>query len=48
MPIEKTPRFLLRDHDAIYGEYFRNRVEHMGIDEVLIAPYSPGQNPYVE
>ena len=40
-PFEETPRFLLRDRDAIYGEYFRDRVEHMGIEEVLIAPRHP-------
>ncbi len=47
-PFGDAPRFLLRDRDGIYGEYFRHRVEHMGIDEVLIAPRSPWQNPYVE
>jgi transposase InsO family protein len=26
----------------------RQRVEHMGIEEVVIAPRSPWQNPYVE
>jgi hypothetical protein len=47
-PFEKAPRFLIRDNDDIYGDYFRDRVEHMGIDEVPIAPRSPWQNPYVE
>ena len=47
-PYDQTPRFLLRDRDGIYGEYFRHRVKHMGIDEVLIAPRSPWQNAYVE
>jgi transposase InsO family protein len=47
-PFEETPRFLLRDRDGVYGEYFRERVRHMGIDEVRIAPRSPWQNPYVE
>ena len=47
-PFEEIPRFLLRDRDGIYGEYFRDRVENMGIEEVLIAPRSPWQNPYVE
>jgi putative transposase len=47
-PFEEAPRFLLRDRDGIYGEYFRHRVEHMGIEEVLIAPRSPWQNPYCE
>ncbi len=47
-PFDTCPRFILRDRDRIYGEYFRKRVKHMGIDEVLIAPRSPWQNPYVE
>jgi len=47
-PFEEVPRFLLRDRDGIYGKYFRDRVKHMGIAEVLIAPRSPWQNPYVE
>jgi len=47
-PFEEEPRFLLRDRDGIYGQDFRDRVEHMGIEEVLIAPRSPWQNPYVE
>ncbi len=47
-PEETTPRFLLRDRDSIYGEFFRQRVKHMGIEEVVTAPRSPWQNPYVE
>lgn len=44
----ETPRYLLRDRDDIYGEAFRQRGRHMGMEEVLIAPQSPWQNPYVE
>jgi putative transposase len=47
-PWETEPRYLLRDRDRMYGEYFRQRVGNMGITEVLIAPRSPWQNPYVE
>jgi len=47
-PLEEAPRFLLRDRDGIYGQNFRDRVKHMGIDEVLIAFRSPWQSPYVE
>ena len=47
-PFEEAPRFLLRDRDGIYGQDFRDRVEHMGIEEVLIAFRSPWQSPYVE
>jgi transposase InsO family protein len=42
------PRYLLRDRDGIYGDYFRHRLKNMGIDEVLIAPRSPWQNPFAE
>jgi putative transposase len=47
-PWNETPRYLLRDRDGIYGAAFRQRVRHMGIEEVVIAPRSPWQNPYVE
>jgi putative transposase len=47
-PFEEAPRFLLRDRDRIYGQSFRDRVEHMGIEEVRIAFRSPWQSPYVE
>ncbi|HEY5869464.1 MAG TPA: integrase core domain-containing protein [Candidatus Tectomicrobia bacterium] len=42
------PRYLLRDRDRIYGAAFRQRVRHMGLEEVVITPRSPWQNPYVE
>ncbi len=38
----------MRDRDQIYGTYFRQRVTNMGIEEVVIAPQSPWQNPYAE
>ena len=47
-PYEEAPRFLLRDRDGIYGNYFQKRVKSVGIDEVPIAPRSPWQNPYCE
>jgi len=47
-PFEEAPRFMLRDRDRIYGQSFRDRVEHMGIEEVRIAFRSPWQSPYVE
>src|SRR5208337_4390301 len=47
-PWDSAPRYLLRDRDASYGSDFRNRVEAMGIEEVLTAPRSPWQNAYVE
>jgi putative transposase len=47
-PWNEAPPYLLRDRDRIYGDVFRRRVWHMGIEEVLIAPRSPWQNLYVE
>ena len=47
-PFEEAPRFLLRDRDGIYGQDFQDRMENMGIEEVLIAFRSPWQSPYVE
>ena len=40
-PYEKAPRFLLRDRDGIYGDYFKDRIKSMRIDEVPTAPRSP-------
>ncbi len=47
-PDDEAPRFLIRDRDSIYGEHFRKRVRHMGIEQVVIAYRSPWQSPYVE
>jgi len=47
-PWDTAPRYLLRDRDASYGQAFRDRVKAMGIKQVVTAPRSPWQNPYVE
>src|ERR1700676_2942724 len=47
-PWNTAPRYLLRDRDASYGSEFCNRVKAMGITQVVTAPRSPWQNPYVE
>jgi transposase InsO family protein len=47
-PWDEAPRYLLRDRDSIYGEYFQQHVKKMGIEKVKIAPRSPWQNPSVE
>jgi len=47
-PDDEAPRFLIRDRDSIYGDFFRQRLKHMGIEEIVTAPRSPWQNPYVE
>jgi putative transposase len=47
-PWDEAPRYLLRDRDRVYSASFRQRVQHMWIEEIVIAPRSPWQNPYVE
>jgi putative transposase len=47
-PDDTAPRWIHRDRDRIYGAAFQRRVAGMGIAEVLSAPASPWQNPYVE
>ena len=44
----EPPRYLLRDRDDVYGERFKKSIASLGIEEVVIAPRSPWQNPYVE
>ncbi len=48
LPWDTAPRYLLRDRDSISGDTFRMQVSRMGIKEVLTAPQSPWQSPYVE
>ena len=45
---DTAPKYLLRDRDGIYGTIFRQRLENMGINEVVTPPRSPWQNPFVE
>jgi hypothetical protein len=47
-PWDTAPRYMIRDRDSIYGDIFRGRVKAMGTKEVLIAPRSPWQSPFVE
>ena len=47
-PWDTALRYLLRDRDASYSSDFCNRVEAMGITQVVTAPRSPWQNPFVE
>jgi Integrase core domain len=47
-PWDTAPRYLLRDRDTSYGGCFQERTRVMGITEVVTAPRSPWQNPYVE
>ena len=47
-PDDTAPKYLMRDRDGVYGDYFIRRVAGMGIEEVKSAPRSPWQNPYAE
>jgi putative transposase len=47
-PSDEAPRFLIPDHDGIYGQNFRERIKYMGTEEVIIAYRSPWQSPYIE
>jgi putative transposase len=47
-PFDSAPRYLLRDRDQIYGVDYQCRVRSLNIAEVLTAPHSPWQSPYVE
>ena len=47
-PFDTAPRYLLRDGDGIYGDRVRQKIDSLGIDEVITAPASPWQNAYVE
>jgi len=46
-PEDPAPRDWPQDRDQIDGESFRPRIRGMGVREVLTAPQSPWQNPYV-
>jgi putative transposase len=47
-PFTTPSCYLLRDRDGIYGADFARRVEGLGMEQKLIAPRSPWQNPVVE
>ena len=42
-PWDTAPRYLLRDRDGSYGAYFCNRVQAMGITEVIRRRAHPGK-----
>jgi hypothetical protein len=42
-PWDSAPRYLLRDHDQVFGKAFADQVKALGIKQVLSAPRSPWQ-----
>ena len=47
-PWDTAPQYLIRDRDGAYGPSFHSTVMAMGVKEIVTAPRSPWQNPYVE
>jgi putative transposase len=47
-PDDTAPHWLHHDRDRIFSDLFRRRVSGMGITDVVSAPASPWQNPYIE
>ena len=47
-PFDEAPRCLIRDRDGAYSRRMRESLKSIGVEEVLTAPRSPWQNPYVE
>ena len=47
-PWDTAPRFVIRDRDGIYGPEVRDVAQAMDVEEVLTAPRSPWQSPFVE
>ncbi len=48
LPWTAPERYVIRDRDGVYGEVFHDRVEGMGLGQVVIAAHSPWQNGYAE
>ncbi len=47
-PWDSAPRHVIRDRDSVYGALVRSRIKAMGMEDVVTAPRSPWQNPFVE
>jgi hypothetical protein len=47
-PFETAPRYLIRDRDGISGSEVRRCLAGLNNEEVVTAPRSPWQNPFVE
>jgi transposase InsO family protein len=47
-PWNEAPRYMIRDHDRIYGSVVTRRLRAMGIRDNPIAPASPWQNGFAE
>ena len=45
---DSAPRYVIRNRDSVYGDLVRARIKAMGLEEVVTAPRSPRQYPFVE
>src|ERR1035437_3967675 len=43
-----APKYLIRDRDRKYGDFFSEGINHFGIKQIVTANRSPWQNGYVE
>ena len=46
-PHDRAPRYVVRDRDGVDGSDFRDILRGFGIEDLVCAPQSPGQNPLV-
>ncbi len=44
----RAPHYVIRDRDSVCGALVRARIKAMEIEEVVTAPRSPWQNPFVD
>ncbi len=44
----RAPHYVIRDRDSVYDALVRARIKAMEIEEVVTAPRSPWQKPFVE
>lgn len=47
-PFDLPGRYLIRDNDKIYGTYFQDRVDGVGLEQIRTAFRSPWQNGFAE
>jgi len=47
-PDQTAPAYSVRDRDGCYGPDFGRLLQSVGMEEILIAPPAPWQNPFVE
>lgn len=46
--LDEVPKYLIRDRDRKFSEFFSRKVESTSVQEIFTAPASPWQNAYAE